>query len=136
MIKYSGMKAEESNGFVKHLPAGPYVARIKAAKVDGQEPDQTLIIRLDVCEGPHADYFMNRYKADDERYRRGGQYEPKYKGDYRLRIPNKNNPNSQYPMAAASNMRSPFSHRCFPHSQVAINKTVRNPMPAMTFSRR
>lgn len=93
MKPFAGFKSEASNNKPKQLPAGPYVAKIKAVKIDGQEPDQTLIIRLDVSEGPYADYFMNRYKREAEK----GSYEPRYKGDFRLRIPNEANTKALYP---------------------------------------
>ena len=41
MIKYSGMKAEESvkkNG--NQVPAGPYICRVIDARVEGEAPDQ------------------------------------------------------------------------------------------------
>ena len=59
MIRYDGMKAEEqkSNDF-GHLPAGPYVAKVINVKIDGNAPDQSLVLALDVCEGEHKDFFI------------------------------------------------------------------------------
>ena len=93
MKPINGFKSEAISKKPKMLPAGPYVARIKAVKIDGQEPDQQLILRVDVCEGEYMDYFMNRYKSDKENSR----YEPRYKGDFKIRIPNENNTKAQYP---------------------------------------
>ena len=93
MKAFSGFKSEASGNKPKMLPAGPYVARIKAVKIDGEEPDQALILRVDICEGEYIDYFMNRYKTDEAK----SKYPPRYKGDYRLRIPNEDNPKAQYP---------------------------------------
>lgn len=93
MKPFSGFKSEDSSKMAP-LPAGAYVAVIKAVKIDGVDPDQTLILRMDVSEGEHAGYFMKRYKADSER---GGRFEPKYKGDFRLRIPNDANTRALYP---------------------------------------
>lgn len=93
MKPFAGFKSEASSNKPRMLPAGPYVAVIKAVKVDGEEPDQSLILRLDVSEGEFKDYFMNRYKRESE----SGKYEPKYKGDFRLRIPNPDNTKAMYP---------------------------------------
>ena len=93
MKAYNGFKSEAQSQKPKMLPAGPYVAKIIAVKIDGYEPDQTLILRVDVCEGPFTDYFRNRYKTEKEK----SQYEPRYKGDYKLRIPNDENTKAMYP---------------------------------------
>ena len=94
MIKFDGMKAEESKGTVKYLPAGPYVAVILDAKVEGKAPDQQLAIYLDIAEGPFKNYYSNKYRAQKER---GSNYEIKYKGILRLRIPNPDNTKALYP---------------------------------------
>ena len=93
MKAFSGFKSEASSNKFGPLPAGPYVAQIKKAKVDGKEPDQTLILRLDVTEGEFANYFTNRYNHEKE----NAKYEPRYKGDYKIRIPNDDNKKAQYP---------------------------------------
>lgn len=93
MKAFNGFKSEAQNTKPKALPAGPYVAKILAVKVDGEDPDQTLIIRVDVTEGPYANYFRDRFKREKENSR----YEPRYKGDFRLRIPNDNNTKAMYP---------------------------------------
>jgi hypothetical protein len=90
MKPINGFKSEIMSKKPKMLPAGPYVAKIKAVKIDGQEPNQQLVLRVDVCEGEYTDYFMKRYKMEAENSR----FEPRYKGDYKLRIPNEN---SMYP---------------------------------------
>ena len=64
----------------------------------GEEPDQTLIVRLDVSEGDHAGYYTNRYALDDKRYRdKEIKFPAKYKGDLRIRIPNPDNKKALYP---------------------------------------
>lgn len=94
MIHFDGMKAEEQKSeSYPQLPEGPYIAQINNVKIDGTEPDQTLILRIEVTEGEYAGYFTKRYQHDSER---GGQFAVKYKGDYRLRIPHPNS-SSQYP---------------------------------------
>ena len=93
MKAFNGFKSEASNNKPKALPAGPYVAKILNVKVDGEEPDQTLVLRLDVAEGEYTDYFKDRYNREKE----NSKYEPKYKGDFRLRIPNEANTKAMYP---------------------------------------
>ena len=95
MKPYEGFKSEANSVKVAPLPAGPYVAKILNVKIDGREPDQTLILRVDVSEGLQAGYFMNRYKKESSNTK--SQYPAKYKGDYKLRIPNRENKRAQYP---------------------------------------
>lgn len=95
MKAYSGFESKVSTGKAGSLPVGAYVAKILAAKVFGDEPDQTLVLRMDIAEGPHKNYFTERY--NNEVNRAAGKYEPKYKGDFRLRIPNDENTKALYP---------------------------------------
>ena len=94
MINFEGMKAEERKQGYPMLPAGGYVAKITNVKIDGQAPDQSLVLRVDVIEGEQAGYFMKRYNHDKEG---SGKYPARYKGDYYLRIPNRNNTKALYP---------------------------------------
>ena len=95
MKAFEGFKSEAtSGGKYPMLPPGPYVARIINTKVEGDEPDQSLILRLDIAEGPHAGYYTNRYNAEDAKQ---GKYPTRYKGDLRIRIPNPNNTKAMYP---------------------------------------
>jgi len=94
VIKYSGMSAEESGNNVKQLPAGAYVAQILDAKVEGNEPDQRLVVYLEIYEGPFKGWYMQKYNAQKER---GSNYEVRYKGILRIRIPNPDNKNAMYP---------------------------------------
>ena len=95
MKAFDGFKSEKSNqGSFGQLPAGAYVGKITSVKIEGAEPDQTLAIAVDVTEGEHAGYFSRRLKHDQEL---GGQFEVKYKGVYRLRIPNPANTRAMYP---------------------------------------
>jgi hypothetical protein len=98
MKAFNGFKSEAITSKPKNLPAGAYVARILDVKIEGEEPDQTLIIRLDVCEGEYIEYFRNRYKTEKEKKEKdNSRFEPRYKGDYRLRIPNPENKKAMYP---------------------------------------
>ena len=94
MIKYNGMKSEASSGNVGQLPAGPYVAKVLKIEVWGDAPDQQLVLKVDVDEGPFKDFFMNKFKAQSSK---NMQYEVKFKGVYKLRIPNPDNKSALYP---------------------------------------
>lgn len=93
MKAFNGFTSEAQNNKPRMLPPGPYVAKIIAVKIDGKEPDQSLVLRLDICEGPFANYFVERYSREKE----SGKFEPRYKGDFKLRIPNENNTKALYP---------------------------------------
>ena len=96
MKAFEGFKSEKSGAVsFGQLPTGAYVGKITSVKVEGQEPDQTLAIAVDVTEGEHAGYFSQRLKHDQENS--AGKYEVKYKGVYRLRIPNPENTKAMYP---------------------------------------
>ena len=95
MIEYNGMKSEASGGNVNQLPPGAYVAKVLKVEVNGTVPDQQLILKVDITEGEYKDFFMNKFKAASEK---GSKYGPvKYKGVYKLRIPNENNKKALYP---------------------------------------
>ena len=96
MKAFEGFRSEKSSGgSFGQLPAGAYVGKITSVKIEGAEPDQTLAIAVDVTEGEHAGYFSQRLKHDQENS--SGKYEVKYKGVYRLRIPNPANTKAMYP---------------------------------------
>ena len=92
MKAFNGFKSEAMANKPRQLPAGPYVAKIKAVKIDGDEPDQQLVLRVDVIEGDFANYFSERYKRESEKFDN-----VRYKGDYKIRIPNENNKRALYP---------------------------------------
>ena len=95
MKAFNGFKSEASGKSFEQLPPGAYVAQIKAVKMEGQEPDQTLILRLDVSEGEYEGYYTKRYIHDTKNEK--SRYPAKYKGDFRIRIPNENNKKAMYP---------------------------------------
>ena len=88
MKPISGFKSQRSNAGFEKLPAGCYVAQIKMAWVEGQPPQQFLILRVEITEGEYAGYYTKRWKHDQDN---GGKYEPKYKGDFKLRVPDERN---------------------------------------------
>ena len=93
MKPINGYKAEAPSQGFPMLPKGLYIAKISAVRIDGTEPDQRMIIRLDIVEGEHAGYYTRRYKNDQAA---GGRFEVRYKGDYALQIPDQNNPRRQH----------------------------------------
>jgi len=94
MIKYNGMKSEAASGNVGQLPAGPYVAKVLKVEIEGDAPDQRLVLKMDVAEGYYLDFFMNKFKAQSAK---GGTYTVTFKGVYKLRIPNERNRSALYP---------------------------------------
>ena len=94
MAKINGFKSEAPSSAYPMLPAGAYVAGIKNVKIDGKEPDRQIVLRLDIIEGEAAGYYTKRYEHDSQI---GGKYEVKYKGDFRIQIPDENNAKRQHP---------------------------------------
>ena len=75
------------------LPAGGYVAKIMGAKVEKYSWGEVLIISFDIAEGEYKDFFKNQYRANTNE-------DKKWKGNFRLTIPQEND---QY---AESNKRT------------------------------
>jgi len=94
MKPIEGFKSEAPTTAYPMLPKGLYKAGIKAVKIDGAEPDQRLVIRLEIIEGEYAGYYTKRYQNDSQNS--SGRYDVRYKGDFSLRIPNQANPKSQH----------------------------------------
>lgn len=103
MKAFEGFRSEPKNNKPVQLPPGAYVAQIKAVKIQGLEPDQSLIIRLDIAEGEWKGYYTRRFKKDSENDR--SKYPAKYKGDFRLRIPNPDNKRALYPESDLENFK-------------------------------
>ena len=91
MKSFEGFKSEPPRKSFPQLPAGAYVCRIVAAREDGEYPDDSIILRLEIIEGEWAGYYTRRYKNDMERSV-GGNFELRYKGDFRIRAPREENP--------------------------------------------
>lgn len=97
MKQFEGFKSEASAKKFPMLPADTYVAAIKNVKVDGQEPDQQLVLRLDIIEGDWAGYYTKRYENDTQNAGFQQNYQAKYKGDLRIQIPNPDNSARNHP---------------------------------------
>ena len=83
--QYNGMKAEQTV-FSNPLPKGGYVANIINAKIEDYSWGSVLVIAFDVAEGDYKDFFRRQFNANSK-------HEKKWKGTYRIVIPNEN---SQY----------------------------------------
>lgn len=93
MKPINGFKAEAPATGYPMLPKGLYIAGIQNVKVEGTEPDQRLVLRLDIIEGEYAAYYTKRYNSEANA---GGRYEVKYKGDFRIQYPDQNNPKREH----------------------------------------
>ncbi len=76
------------------LPKGAYVAGVKGVKIEGTAPDQRIVIALDIIEGEQTGYYTNRFNQESKNST--GKYEVKFKGTYRLQIPNEANQKRQH----------------------------------------
>jgi len=94
MAKINGFKSEAPSKPFPMLPKGAYVAGISNIKIDGEAPDQQIVFRVDIIEGEHTGYFTKRYNHDKDA---GGNYDVKYKGDFKIQIPNPDNAKRQHP---------------------------------------
>ena len=94
MAKINGFKSEAPKKGFAMLPEGAYVCGIKNVKIDGKAPDQQIVLRLDIIEGDWAGYYTKRYNHDKEN---ADKYDAKYKGDFRIQIPDADNTKRQHP---------------------------------------
>lgn len=79
------------------LPAGGYVCKILAVGVDKTAGGKQFIkLCIDVAEGEHAGFFQKRYQADAS-----SQYGQKWKGVYKIWLPNFTGDNDKYTNAIA-----------------------------------
>lgn len=81
--QYNGAKAEKTSS-MGALPAGGYVARIMGAEVVSYDWGEQLVISIDIVEGEHKDHFAKEYRANTNE-------DKKWKGAYRIRIPDESN---------------------------------------------
>lgn len=80
---YNGFKAERI-ATKETLPAGGYVAKIMDASVISYEWGEVLKIDFDIAEGEHSGFFAADYRANTAN-------DKKWRGSYRINIPNENN---------------------------------------------
>ena len=97
MKPINGYKAEAPSQGFPMLPKGLYIAKISAVRIDGTEPDQQLVLRMDIIEGEYAGYYSKRYQHESQNAGFHQQFQAKYKGDLRIQIPNSANGKRQHP---------------------------------------
>lgn len=86
MINYKGDFTPTKSVSVELLPAGAYVGKIIATRLEDYNangtPAQRLVLAMDVTEGEHADHYTKQLEAQS-----GGMYPAKFKGTLRINIP-------------------------------------------------
>lgn len=93
MKPINGFKPEAPKAGYPMLPKGLYIGTIQAVKIEGAAPDQQLVLRIDITEGEYAGYYTKRYHSDKDA---GGKYEVRYKGDFKIQIPDEANTKRQH----------------------------------------
>ena len=84
MKAFNGLEIKKSVGASEPLPAGGYVAKILNAKVEEYSWGEVLVISFDVAEGEYKDFFSKQYKENTRE-------DKKWKGNFRLTVPNEGN---------------------------------------------
>lgn len=83
-MKKFDVKIQKSVGGGDPLPAGGYVAKIMGAEVKEYSWGDVLVISFDIAEGEHKDFFATQYRNNTNE-------DKKWKGTYRLNVPQENN---------------------------------------------
>lgn len=96
-MKVNGYAPEKRQEKYPQLPVGAYVCAIKNVKIDGDIPDQRIVFRLDIIEGDWAAYYTNRYNHDSKNAEFNQNFQAKYKGDFKLQIPDERNTKRSHP---------------------------------------
>jgi len=63
----------------ERLPVGGYVLKILGTKVEEYSWGNVLVLRIDVAEGDHTDFYKKNYEAQQENQ--------KWKGTFRINLP-------------------------------------------------
>ena len=93
MKSFEGFKSEPMSDRMPQLPVGAYICAIQSVKEEGDYPDDSLVLRLEVVEGEWAGYYSKRFKRDSEMsVSSRSSYPVRYKGDFRIRAPRAENP--------------------------------------------
>lgn len=79
-----GMEIKKSTSSTAPLPAGGYVAKILNAEVKEYTWGDVMILSFDVAEGEYKDFFAEQYRANTNE-------DKKWKGNFRLNVPNESN---------------------------------------------
>ena len=84
--KINGFKPTQNTGERLSLPVGVYEGQIIGAKVDDNGVTQTLIIQVEITKGDFAGYYRKDYERQT-----GREYSIRYKGTYRMQLPDGQN---------------------------------------------
>ena len=80
----NGLEIKKSVSASEPLPAGGYVAKILNAKVEEYSWGEVLVISFDIADGEYKDFFSKQYKENTRE-------DKKWKGNFRLTVPNEGN---------------------------------------------
>ena len=84
MKAFNGLEIKKSVSASEPLPAGGYVAKILNAKVEEYSWGEKLVISFDIAEGEYKDFFRKQYNENTRE-------DKKWKGNFRLTVPNEGN---------------------------------------------
>ena len=84
MKAFNGLEIKKSVSASEPLPAGGYVAKILNAKVEEYNWGEVLVISFDVADGEYKDFFSKQYRENTRE-------DKKWKGNFRLTVPNEGN---------------------------------------------
>lgn len=85
MIKKFDFDKKKTVDFGQPLPAGGYVAKILKSEVETNDYGQKIKLSFDIVEGDYEGYFEKKFEAQQS------YGEAKWKGTYRLTIPDCDN---------------------------------------------
>lgn len=71
------------------LPAGVYEGHIINSRIDVTETGETLLVQVDIDKGEFAGFYRKQFEAQNKQ---GSQYNIRYKGVYRVQLPDGKNP--------------------------------------------
>lgn len=83
-MKKFDVEIKRNSGSGEPLPAGGYVAKIMNAEVKEYSWGEVLVISFDIAEGEYKDFFATQYRENTNE-------DKKWKGNFRLTVPQENN---------------------------------------------
>ena len=83
-MKSFNVEIKRSGNSGEPLPAGGYVAKIMNAEIKEYSWGEVLVISFDIAEGEFKDFFATQYRENTNE-------DKKWKGNFRLTVPNEGN---------------------------------------------
>lgn len=83
---FKNFKPSYSGGERMTLPPGIYEGHIIKTDLNDQNGTQTLLLYVEIDKGDYAGYYRRQYESQQ-----GGQYSVRYKGIYRVQLPDGKN---------------------------------------------